>query len=75
MHEINNLIKQVSGYLPPEQVEKIEQAYTFGEKAHEGQQRISGEPYIYHPLEVAIILAHMHMDFQTLIAALLQFLL
>jgi len=72
MHEINNLIKQVSGYLPPEQVEKIEQAYTFGEKAHEGQQRISGEPYIYHPLEVAIILAHMHMDFQTLIAALLH---
>ena len=72
MHEINNLIKQVSGYLPPEQVEKIEQAYTFGEKAHEGQQRVSGEPYIYHPLEVANILAHMHMDFQTLIAALLH---
>jgi len=72
MHQINNLIKQVRTYLTPEQIEKIQQAYAFGEKAHEGQQRVSGEPYIYHPLEVAQILAQMYMDDQTLIAALLH---
>jgi len=72
MHQINNLIKQVRTYLTSEQIEKIQQAYAFGEKAHAGQQRISGEPYIYHPLEVAQILAQMYMDDQTLIAALLH---
>ncbi|MBI4005441.1 MAG: RelA/SpoT family protein [Gammaproteobacteria bacterium] len=72
MHQINDLIKQVSSYLTPYQVEKIRQAYSFGARAHEGQRRVSGEPYIYHPLEVAYILAEMHMDHQTLIAALLH---
>ena len=72
MHQINDLIKQVSTYLTPDQIDKIQQAYTFGAKAHEGQQRISGEPYIYHPLEVAYILAQMHMDYQTLMAALMH---
>lgn len=72
MQQLNELIKQVSTYLPPDQIEKIEQAYTFGARAHEGQRRVSGEPYIYHPLEVAHILADMHMDHQTLSAALLH---
>ena len=58
--------------MPSDQIEKIQQAYSFGEEAHRGQQRVSGEPYIYHPLEVAQILAEMHMDDQTLIAALLH---
>ena len=72
MHELNDLIKTVSEYLPPEQVEKVEQAYEFGARAHAGQKRVSGEPYIYHPVEVASLLADMHMDHQTLIAALLH---
>lgn len=72
MHQLNDLIKQVSTYLTPEQVEKIEEAYAFGAHAHAGQKRVSGEPYIYHPLEVASILADMHMDHQTLSAALLH---
>ncbi len=72
MQQLNELIKKVSTYLPEDQVEKIEEAYTFGARAHEGQHRVSGEPYIYHPVEVAHILADMHMDHQTLIAALLH---
>ncbi|MBM2829378.1 MAG: diphosphokinase [Gammaproteobacteria bacterium] len=72
MHQINDLVRQVSSYLTPYQVEKIKQAYSFGARVHEGQHRVSGEPYIYHPLEVAHILADMHMDHQTLIAALLH---
>jgi len=72
MYQISDLLKQVSSYLTPYQVEKIEQAYHFGAQAHKGQRRESGEPYIYHPLEVARLLADMHMDYQTLIAALLH---
>jgi len=72
MQQLNELIKKVSTYLPPDQVEKISEAYDFGARAHEGQHRVSGEPYIYHPVEVAHILADMHMDHQTLIAALLH---
>ncbi|MCG8378202.1 MAG: bifunctional GTP diphosphokinase/guanosine-3',5'-bis pyrophosphate 3'-pyrophosphohydrolase, partial [Proteobacteria bacterium] len=56
----------------PDQVEKVQRAYQFGAKAHEGQKRISGEPYIHHPLEVARILGDMHMDHPTLMAAILH---
>ncbi|OGT63946.1 MAG: bifunctional GTP diphosphokinase/guanosine-3',5'-bis(diphosphate) 3'-diphosphatase [Gammaproteobacteria bacterium RIFCSPLOWO2_02_FULL_47_50] len=72
MQQLNELVRKVSTYLAPDQVEKIEQAYSFGARAHDGQHRVSGEPYIYHPLKVAQILADMHMDHQTLIAALLH---
>jgi GTP diphosphokinase / guanosine-3',5'-bis(diphosphate) 3'-diphosphatase len=72
MHQISELSSLIGGYLKPEQVEKVRRAYLFGAKAHEGQQRISGEPYIYHPLEVAHILGEMHMDHQTIVAALLH---
>ena len=56
----------------PDQVKKVRRAYSFSAKAHEGQHRLSGEPYIQHPLEVARILAGMHMDHQTLVAAILH---
>ena len=72
MYQLHDLIKQVSSYLTEEQVDKIKEAYYFGAEAHDGQHRMSGEPYIHHPLEVACILADMHMDPQTLIAALLH---
>ena len=72
MQDINNLIKQVSSYLPDDQIDKIRMAYEFGAKAHEGQQRVTGEPYISHPLAVAHTLADIHMDYQTLTAALLH---
>lgn len=69
---ISDLERQVSAYLQPDEVDKVLRAYDFGAKAHEGQHRVSGEPYIHHPLEVAQILAGMHMDHQTLIAAILH---
>ncbi len=72
MYQISDLSNLISRYLKPEQVEKVQRAYQFGAKAHEGQQRKSGEPYIFHPLEVAHILGEMHMDHQTLVAAILH---
>lgn len=56
----------------PEDIEKIEQAFLFAQKLHEGQYRISEEPYIMHPVEVAKILADLKMDTSTIIAALLH---
>jgi GTP diphosphokinase / guanosine-3',5'-bis(diphosphate) 3'-diphosphatase len=59
-------------YLDAAQVKTIYDAYLFSAEAHEGQQRLSGEPYIYHPVEVARILACLRMDMPTIIAALLH---
>jgi len=72
MFTVSDLEKLIRSYLPPNEVAIILRAYEFGSKAHEGQHRKSGEPYIHHPLEVARILADMHMDYQTLSAAILH---
>ena len=72
MTTITELEKQVGGYLAPDEVEKVRRAYEFGAVAHEGQRRLSGEPYIHHPLEVARILGELYMDHQTLMAAILH---
>ncbi|MGI6449758.1 MAG: RelA/SpoT family protein [Desulfitobacteriia bacterium] len=53
-------------------IAKIENAYRYAEEAHRGQLRISGEEYIHHPLEVALILLDLEMDDSTIIAALLH---
>ncbi len=55
-----------------EDIKKIETAYLFAAKLHEGQYRISEEPYIIHPIEVAKILAELRMDTNTIIAAFLH---
>ena len=57
---------------PSEDIEKIEQAYLFAKKLHEGQYRISEEPYIIHPVEVAKILVDLKADINTIIAAFLH---
>lgn len=72
MTTITELEKQVGNYLAPDEVEKVRRAYEFGAIAHEGQRRLSGEPYIHHPLEVARILGELYMDHQTLMAAILH---
>ena len=72
MLTISELSKTIGIYLQPEQVNKVQLAYQFSAEAHEGQKRKSGEPYIYHPLEVAYILGDMRMDYQTLVAAILH---
>jgi guanosine-3',5'-bis(diphosphate) 3'-pyrophosphohydrolase len=59
-------------YLPPEQIERVRQAYLTGAHAHAGQTRKSGEPYITHPVAVAGILADLGMDVETIIAAILH---
>ncbi|MDO5117146.1 MAG: bifunctional (p)ppGpp synthetase/guanosine-3',5'-bis(diphosphate) 3'-pyrophosphohydrolase [Eggerthellaceae bacterium] len=62
----------VAGYASEDDLALLEKAYRFAEKAHEGQCRKSGEPFIAHPVEVAIILADLRMDIETLCAALLH---
>ncbi len=62
----------LDAYLEHDQIAQIRRAYQFGEAAHEGQQRLSGEPYISHPLAVARILAEMHLDHQSIMAAILH---
>ena len=69
---INQLIAKLEGYLPPAEVERVQDAYDFAFGAHQGQRRRSGEPYITHPVAVADLLADLHLDPQTLIAAILH---
>ena len=66
------LLKKAKEYLPPEKLTLIEAAYDFALKAHHGQVRKSGDPYLDHPLQTAIILADLQLDAATLAAALLH---
>ncbi|MGI6011499.1 MAG: RelA/SpoT family protein [Ruminococcus sp.] len=66
------LISSVKKYHPSDSVHMIEKAYEIASKAHEGQVRKSGEPYIIHPLCVAIILADLELDKETIIAGILH---
>ncbi len=58
--------------MSPAAIDNIMEAYRFGASAHEGQKRVSGAPYISHPVAVATILAEQRMDAQTIIAAILH---
>ena len=69
---ISDLCDLLESYLEADQVRGIYRAYLFGAEAHEGQRRMSGEPYIYHPIAVARILAEMHMDAESIIAGILH---
>lgn len=69
---MEKLAVTLKSYLDDSQIEKIMRAYEYAKDAHEGQFRRSGEPYIIHPVAVAKILAGLHMDHETLMAALLH---
>ncbi len=69
---LGNLTQRIGAYLTEKQVMEVVRAYYFAEQAHYGQTRRSGEPYVTHPLAVAGILADMHMDHESLMAALLH---
>ena len=69
---LDELIGTLVKYHPEAHVELVEKAYHFAEKAHEGQQRKSGEPYFSHPLTVASILAKLMLDAPTIAAGLLH---
>lgn len=66
------LIKSVRKYHPSTDISMIEKAYRIASEAHKGQLRKSGEPYIIHPLCVAIILADLELDKETIVAGLLH---
>lgn len=66
------LIQTLSHYLSAANTSIVQCACTFGAEAHAGQMRASGDPYIFHPIEVAQILADMRMDYQTITAAILH---
>ena len=66
------LIERVKKYHPSDDISMIEKAYKIAESAHKGQARKSGEPYIIHPLCVAIILAELEMDKETIVAGILH---
>ena len=72
MQTLDALNSTLRTYLNAEQANHVNRAYYFAEQAHYGQRRRSGEPYVTHPLAVAGILADMHMDHQSLIAAMLH---
>ena len=72
MSGIDNLAERLSTYLSSDQVNLVRRAYFYAEQAHDGQRRRSGEAYVTHPLAVASILADMHMDHQSLMAAMLH---
>lgn len=72
MADAEFLIEEVSGYLKPEDVEHIRAAIEFSRIAHQGQTRQSGDPYVTHPIAVARILTPLHLDAQSIIAALLH---
>ncbi|MBE8168697.1 MAG: bifunctional GTP diphosphokinase/guanosine-3',5'-bis pyrophosphate 3'-pyrophosphohydrolase [Shewanella sp.] len=72
MYLFEGLNEVASSYLTAEQVVLLKQAYQVARDAHEGQMRSSGEPYITHPVAVAIILAEMRLDHETVMAAILH---
>jgi len=69
---IDSLCEKLGTYLNSNQIADVRRAYELAKRAHEGQFRRSGEPYITHPLAVADILADMHIDPQSLMAALMH---
>ncbi|HJN94926.1 MAG TPA: bifunctional GTP diphosphokinase/guanosine-3',5'-bis pyrophosphate 3'-pyrophosphohydrolase [Gammaproteobacteria bacterium] len=72
MDTIDSLADGLCGYLGKDQVNNVRRAYYYAEQAHEGQCRRSGDAYVTHPLAVASILSEMHMDHQSLMAAMLH---
>lgn len=72
MMRITDILDTVSEYTPDADLDIIDRAYIYSAKVHAGQTRLSGEPYLTHPLEVAAILADMHFDVESIAAALLH---
>jgi GTP pyrophosphokinase len=71
-HLVDELLEEVAAYNPGVDRGLVTRAFSFAERAHEGQQRRSGEPFIVHPVEVARICAGLRLDEQTIAAALLH---
>ncbi len=72
MLRITDILDKAQTYLPAEELGMIEKAYIYSATVHQGQVRLSGEPYLTHPMEVAGILADMRLDAATVISGLLH---
>ncbi|NLE26890.1 MAG: bifunctional (p)ppGpp synthetase/guanosine-3',5'-bis(diphosphate) 3'-pyrophosphohydrolase, partial [Clostridiaceae bacterium] len=72
MLRINDILDKLQTYLSPSEIAMIEKAYIFSASVHQGQVRLSGEPYLTHPMEVYGILADMKLDAATLATGLLH---
>ena len=72
MIRIHEIINQIHSYLLDADVSPVEKAYVYAAKVHDGQVRLSGEPYLSHPLEVSYILSQMHLDIPSIAAGLLH---
>ena len=72
MIRINEITDKVAGYIDKPDLELIQKAYIFAAEAHAGQTRLSGEPYLSHPMSVGNILAEMKLDEATVVAGLLH---
>ena len=69
---VQALIDRVAAYLPDDGVRLVEEAYAFAAKSHAGQKRLTGDPYIVHPLDAAMTVAGLQMDAAAVAAALLH---
>jgi RelA/SpoT family (p)ppGpp synthetase len=69
---LRHLFEMLESYMPADQIDQVMHAYEFSADAHAGQTRMSGEPFINHPVAVARELAEMHMDAQAIAAAILH---
>ena len=69
---MDELLTKVKSYLPPEKVGIVEEAYAFAMHSHDGQTRLSGEPYVVHPVQAAMFLADLNLDASTIAATLLH---
>ncbi len=72
MIRITDILDKTQSYLTKDELEQIEKAYIFSASVHQGQLRLSGEPYLTHPMEVSSILADMKLDAATVITGLLH---
>ena len=72
MIRITDILDKVNAYNPEADLSLIERAYVYSARVHEGQVRLSGEPYLMHPLEVAGILADMNLDVVSIAAGMLH---
>src|SRR3990172_2239415 len=70
--KVNDLVEKVRSYYPAADGELIRKAYDFTAKVHQGQTRLSGEPYLIHPMAVADVIAELKLDVPSVVGALLH---
>lgn len=72
MIRIDDILEKILTYNPEADLDALRKAYVFSAKVHQGQMRLSGEPYLNHPMEVAFILAQLKMDVPTIVTGMLH---